>query len=65
MTSHEISNHNTSPLKPKGRNRLSITARLPAALGIRSVRPAHAQLLGVGVLMLLEVGWTRWCVKAW
>lgn len=29
MTFHETSNRNPSPIKPKGRNRLGITARLP------------------------------------
>ncbi|NWA85398.1 hypothetical protein [Pseudomonas sp. D2002] len=77
MTSHHTSNRNTSPIKPNRRNRLGITARLPrwafAALialcgigllqdRIRRVRPAHALLLGVAVLMLLGVGWMRWCV---
>ena len=77
MTFHYTSNRNTSPIKPKGRNRLGITARLPrwafavliALCGIgalqdriRRVRPARALLLGVGVLMLLGVGWMRWCV---
>ncbi len=35
MTFHETSNRNPSPIKPKGRNRLGITARPPAALGVR------------------------------
>ncbi len=79
MTFHETSNRNPSPIKPKGRNRLGITARLPrwafavliALCGIgvlqeriRRVQPAHALLLGVGVLMLLGMGWMRWCVQA-
>ncbi|WP_369302372.1 hypothetical protein [Pseudomonas sp. N2-5-1-1] len=79
MTFHETSNRNPSPLKPKGRNRLGNTARLPrwafavliALCGIgvlqertRRVRPAHALLLGVGVLMLLGMGWVRGCVQA-
>ncbi|WP_426177090.1 hypothetical protein [Pseudomonas sp. TWRC1-2] len=51
MTFHETSNRNPSPIKPKGRNRLGNTARLPAALG-------------VGVLMLLGMGWMRGCVQA-
>ncbi|WP_416363682.1 hypothetical protein [Pseudomonas sp. NFX183] len=57
MTFHETSNRNPSPIKPKGRNRLGITARLPrwafavliALYGIsvlqeriRRVQPAHA-----------------------
>ncbi|MCF5232883.1 MULTISPECIES: hypothetical protein [unclassified Pseudomonas] len=66
---------NTSPIKPRGRNRLGITAHLPhwvfallialCALGAlqdraRRVRPVYAVLLCVGVLMLLWAGWIRW-----
>ncbi|NMX76177.1 hypothetical protein HBO23_24780 [Pseudomonas sp. WS 5532] len=66
---------NTSPIKPRARNRLGITAHLPrwvfallialCALGAlqdraRRVRPVYAVLLCVGVLMLLWAGWIRW-----
>lgn len=75
MSRKKTTNRNTSPIKPRARNRLGITAHLPrwvfvllialCALGalqerIRRVRPVYAVLLYVGVFMLLWAGWIRW-----
>ncbi|MDQ0704347.1 hypothetical protein QF043_003139 [Pseudomonas sp. W3I7] len=71
MNRPEPANRNTSPIKPRARNRLGITALLPrrvfaliialCTLGalqdrVRRVLPVYAVLLCVGMLMLLWAG---------